>query len=43
MVTGQPAALVDGSQPLDFTLRDATTGEVTVYRSVFMGPVRRRQ
>jgi hypothetical protein len=42
MVTGQPAALVDGSQPIDFSLRDTATGELTVYHSVFMGPVRRR-
>jgi cytochrome c oxidase accessory protein FixG len=42
MVTGQPAALVEGSQPIDFSLRDTTTGELTVYHSVFMGPVRRR-
>ena len=42
MVTGQPAALVDGSEPIDFSLRDTATGEVTVYHSVFMGPVRRR-
>ena len=39
MVTGQPAALVDGSEPIDFSLRDTATGEVTVYHSVFMGPV----
>jgi cytochrome c oxidase accessory protein FixG len=42
MVAGQPAALVDGSQPIDFTVRDTSTGEVTVYHSVFMGPARRR-
>jgi polyferredoxin len=42
MVTGQPAALVDGSQPIDFSLRDTGSGELTVYHSVFMGPVRRR-
>jgi polyferredoxin len=42
MVTGQPAALVEGSEPIDFSLRDTATGEVTVYHSVFMGPVRRR-
>jgi len=42
MVTGQPAALVEGSQPIDFTLRDTTSGEVTIYHSVFMGPARRR-
>jgi cytochrome c oxidase accessory protein FixG len=41
MVTGQPAALVEGSQPIDFSLRNTATGELTVYHSVFMGPVRR--
>ena len=41
-VAGQPAALVDGSQPIDFSLRNTTTGEVTLYRSVFMGPAKRR-
>ena len=38
MVTGQPAALKDGSQPVDFILSNTTTGEHTVYRSVFLGP-----
>jgi hypothetical protein len=42
MVTGQPASLVEGSQPIDFSLRNTATGEVTVYHSVFMGPVQRR-
>ena len=42
MVTGQPTALVDGSQPIDFTLRDIATGELTIYHSVFMGPMRGR-
>jgi cytochrome c oxidase accessory protein FixG len=41
-VTGQPAALVDGSQPIDFSLRDVTTGELTLYHSVFMGPQGRK-
>jgi hypothetical protein len=38
LVTGLPAALVDGSQPLDFTLRNTMTGEQTTYHSVFLGP-----
>jgi hypothetical protein len=42
MVMGQPAALVEGSEPVDFSLRNTAMGEVTVYHSVFMGPVRRR-
>jgi polyferredoxin len=35
---GQPNRLVDGSQPIDFILRNTETGEQTVYRSHFMGP-----
>ncbi|MBN8908059.1 MAG: 4Fe-4S binding protein, partial [Rhodospirillales bacterium] len=38
LVTGTPTALDDGSQPIDFKLRNAVTGEQTVYHSVFMGP-----
>ncbi len=38
LVTARPAALPDGSQPVDFILRDTTTGAQTVYHSVFMGP-----
>nr|WP_294543488.1 cytochrome c oxidase accessory protein CcoG [uncultured Rhodopila sp.] len=38
LVTARPAALTDGSQPVDFILRDTTTGAQTVYHSVFMGP-----
>jgi len=38
LVTGTPTALVDGSQPIDFKLRNTVTGEQTVYHSVFMGP-----
>ena len=34
---GRPA-LTDGSQPIDFMLRDTTTGKQTVYHSTFMGP-----
>ena len=39
LVTARPAALTDGSQPVDFILRDTATGAQTVYHSVFMGPV----
>ncbi len=38
LVTGQPAALVSGSQPVEFLVRDTATGEHTVYHSTFMGP-----
>jgi hypothetical protein len=38
LVSGRPDALVDGSQKIDFMLRNAQTGEHTVYHSVFMGP-----
>jgi polyferredoxin len=38
LVTGRPAALVNGSQPVDFVLRDTVTGKQTVYHSIFMGP-----
>jgi cytochrome c oxidase accessory protein FixG len=38
MVSGQPAALKAGSQPIAFVLSNTSTGEHTVYRSVFMGP-----
>jgi cytochrome c oxidase accessory protein FixG len=38
LVTARPAALTDGSQPVDFVLRDTTTGSQTVYHSTFMGP-----
>ena len=37
-VTGQPAGATDGSQPVDFHLRNTATGEQTVYHSVFMSP-----
>jgi cytochrome c oxidase accessory protein FixG len=37
-VSGQPAILRDGSSPIDFVLRDTTTGELTTYHSIFMGP-----
>jgi polyferredoxin len=38
LVTARPAALSDGAQPIDFILRDTTTGVQTVYHSTFMGP-----
>ena len=38
MVSGQPAALQNGAQPIDFVLSNTATGEHTTYRSVFMGP-----
>ncbi len=38
LVTARPAALEDGSQPIDFVLRDTVTGKQTVYHSTFMGP-----
>ncbi len=38
LVTARPAHLSDGSQPIDFILRDTTTGAQTVYHSIFMGP-----
>jgi polyferredoxin len=37
-VAGEPDRLVNGSQEVDFVLRNAMTGEQTVYHSVFMGP-----
>jgi cytochrome c oxidase accessory protein FixG len=39
LVTARPTALVDGSQSVDFLLRDTTTGKQTVYHSTFMGPL----
>jgi cytochrome c oxidase accessory protein FixG len=38
LVSGKPRALVDGSQKIDFVLRNAQTGEQTTYHSAFMGP-----
>jgi cytochrome c oxidase accessory protein FixG len=38
LVFGQPAHLVDGSQEVDFLMRNTTTGEQTSYRSTFLGP-----
>ncbi len=38
LVSGQPANMVEGSQPIDFTLRNTASGEQTVYHSVFLGP-----
>jgi len=37
-VTGQPTTLVDGTQQIDFSLRNTVSGEQTVYQSLFMGP-----
>ena len=37
-VAGEPDHLVDGSQRIDFLLRNTDTGEQTVYHSLFMGP-----
>ena len=37
-VAGEPEKLVDGSQGVDFLLRNTETGEQTVYHSLFMGP-----
>ena len=39
LVTARPMALVDGSQPVDFILRDTVTGAQTIYHSTFMGPI----
>jgi cytochrome c oxidase accessory protein FixG len=38
LVTARPATLADGSQPVEFVLRDTLTGKQTVYHSTFMGP-----
>jgi cytochrome c oxidase accessory protein FixG len=38
LVTARPAGLKNGSQPIDFVLRDTVTGRQTVYHSTFMGP-----
>jgi cytochrome c oxidase accessory protein FixG len=38
LVFGRPDHLVDGSQEIDFSARNLTTGEAALYRSVFMGP-----
>ena len=38
LVTGNPTAMTDGSQPLDFALRNTVTGEHMIYQSIFMGP-----
>ncbi|MGE0222182.1 MAG: cytochrome c oxidase accessory protein CcoG [Acetobacteraceae bacterium] len=38
-VTGQPHKLTDGSQSLDFLLRNTVSGETSQYQSLFMGPV----
>ena len=38
LVFGRPEPASDGSQKMDFLLRNTATGEQTRYRSVFMGP-----
>jgi cytochrome c oxidase accessory protein FixG len=38
LLSGEPDAAADGSQSVDFILRNTVTGEQTVYRSVFMAP-----
>jgi cytochrome c oxidase accessory protein FixG len=38
MVAGQPRMLPNGSQEIDFVLRNTVTGEHATYKSVFMGP-----
>jgi cytochrome c oxidase accessory protein FixG len=43
LVTGNPERLANGSQELDFILRNPDTGEHTEYHSVFMGPAGRHQ
>jgi hypothetical protein len=42
LVFGQPARLVDGSQQVDFEMRNTVTGEQTFYHSIFLGPGGRR-
>jgi cytochrome c oxidase accessory protein FixG len=37
-VAGEPGPLADGSQNIDFILRNTRTGEQTVYHSLYMGP-----
>jgi cytochrome c oxidase accessory protein FixG len=37
LVFGTPTTLIDGAQPMDFVLRNRATGELTTYRSTFMG------
>ncbi len=38
LVQGKPRHLEHGSQHLDFVLRNARTGEQTIYHSLFLGP-----
>jgi polyferredoxin len=35
---GQPARLHEGSQDVEFATRNGDTGELTTYKSIFMGP-----
>ncbi len=41
LLSGEPDAGTDGSQPVNFLLRNTATGEQTVYQSVFMSPAGR--
>jgi cytochrome c oxidase accessory protein FixG len=38
LVQGHPQALHDGSQPIEFVLKNPATGEEMEYHSLFMGP-----
>jgi cytochrome c oxidase accessory protein FixG len=38
LVTARPVALTNGSQKIDFVLRDEASGKQTVYHSTFMAP-----
>jgi cytochrome c oxidase accessory protein FixG len=38
LAVGRPARLREGSEDVDFTLRNGDTGEQTAYASIFMGP-----
>jgi hypothetical protein len=38
LAVGRPARLRDGSEDVEFTLRNASSGEQTGYASIFMGP-----
>lgn len=38
LVVARPASIPDGMIPIDFVLRNAQTGQQTVYHSSFMGP-----
>ena len=42
LVFGEPQRLTDGSQQVDFDMRNSATGELTSYHSIFLGPGGRR-